>query len=133
MNILSKTKTFVVVFIAILTITSTAAFAGNVDDDKKSEIAYIGNLNESPVYRLSLNNENKETVFVSVADADGNILYNEKVSGTKIVRNYQFDNVIGNDYELTFTISNAKGKTLSSYNVNRSQKATDEIAVSKIK
>lgn len=132
MNILSKTKTFVVVLITILTITYTPAFAGN-DDDKKSEIAYIGNLNESPVYRLSLNNDTKETFFVSVADADGNVLYNEKISGEKIVRNYQFDNVVGNDYELTFTISNTKGKTLSSYNVNRSKKVTDEIAVSKIK
>ncbi|MCH5718454.1 hypothetical protein [Niabella hibiscisoli] len=60
-------------------------------------------------------------------------MYNEKVSGAKIVRNYQFDNAVGNDYELTFTISNTKGKTLSSYNVNRSKKITNEVAVSKIK
>ncbi len=132
MNILSNTKTLAVALVAILTTAFTPAFAG-FEDDKKSEIAYIGNLNESPVYRLSLNNSTKETFFVSVADADGNILYNEKVSGAKIVRNYQFDNVVGNDYELTFTISNTKGKTLSSYNVNRSKKITNEVAVSKIK
>lgn len=133
MNILSNTKTWTVALLAILTVSFSPAFAGNIEDDKKSEIAYIGNLNESPVYRLSLNNDAKTTFFVSVADADGNVLYNEKVTGTKIVRNYQFDNIIGNDYELTFTISDTKGKTLSSYNVNRTQKATDEIAVSKIK
>ncbi len=133
MKILSTTKTWVIALVTVLTVSTLPAFAGNIDDDKKSEVAYIGNLNESPVYRLSLNNDVKTTLFVTVADADGNVLYNEKVSGTKIVRNYQFDNISEDNYELTFTISDTKGKTLSSYNVNRSQKATDEIAVNKIK
>ncbi|MCH5718455.1 hypothetical protein [Niabella hibiscisoli] len=60
MNILSNTKTLAVALVAILTTAFTPAFAG-FEDDKKSEIAYIGNLNESPVYRLSLNNDTKET------------------------------------------------------------------------
>lgn len=132
MNILSNTKTWLVILATILTTAFTPAFAGN-DDDKKSEISYIGNLNEAPVYRLSLNNEAKETLYVSVEDADGNVLHNEKLTGAKIVRNYQFDGNVDTDYDLTFTISNAKGKTLSAYTVSKSKKVTDEVAVSKVK
>ena len=128
---LSKT---VVLALATLFTTSlvTPAFATN-DDDKNAEITYVGNLNELPVYRLSLKNATNQTFFVSVADKEGNILYNEKVSGTNIVRNYQFDGEIYGEYDLTFTISNLKGKTVSVYNVSKNKKIVDEVAVNKVK
>ncbi|MFT4094484.1 MAG: hypothetical protein QM640_12670 [Niabella sp.] len=132
-NYISKTK---MVALALVTLFTTAlsapAFATN-DDDKKAEVSYIGNLNDMPVYRLALKNKANETYFVSVTDNDGNVLYNEKVSGTNIVRNYQFDGETYGEYDLTFTISNTKGKTVSVYNVSKSKKVVDEVAVNKVK
>ncbi|HOZ97196.1 MAG TPA: hypothetical protein PLS07_04485 [Niabella sp.] len=130
---LTKTK-FVAVALATLFMTGTAvpAFAGN-DDDKKAEVSYVGNLNELPVFRLTLNNKVKEAYYVSVTDIDGNILHSEKVNGTNIVRNYQFNGELYGNYNLTFTITDAKGKEVSTYNVNKNKKTVDEITVNEVK
>ena len=131
-NYLSKTK---ILALALVTLFSTsftvAAFAA--DEDEKNVVSYVGNVNDLPVYRVSLDNQTKETYFVSVTDADGNVIYNEKISGTKIVRNYQFDADLYNEYDLTFTISNIKGKTVSVYNVSKTKKVVDEVAINRVK
>ncbi|MCH5600690.1 hypothetical protein [Niabella ginsengisoli] len=130
---LSKTKTFALALVTLFATSIAApAFAVN-DEDKKGEISYVGNVNDLPVYRLSLDNKANEIFFVSVTDNDGNVLYNEKVSGKKIVRNYQFDNDVYSEYDLTFTISNIKGKTVSVYNVSNSKKIVNEVAVNRVK
>lgn len=130
---LSKIKIVALALVTLFTTTIAApAFAIN-DENKNAEVSYVGNLNDMPVYRLSLKNQTNEVFFVSVTDSDGNMLYNEKVSGINIVRNYQFDSEALNEYELTFTISNVKGKTISAYNVSKSKKVIDEVAVNKVK
>ena len=129
---LSTTKTFALALVTLFT-TSIAVPAFANDEEKKAEISYVGNVNDLPVYRLSLDNKANEIFFVSVTDNDGNVLYNEKVSGKKIVRNYQFDNDIYSEYDLTFTISNIKGKTVSVYNVSNSKKVVNEVAVNRVK
>ncbi len=129
---LSKTKIIALALVTFFTTSITAPAIAN-DGDKDVEIAYIGNMNELPVYRLSLKNKTSEIYFVSITDRDGNLIYKEKVSGANIVRNYQFDEEIYADYDLTFTISTPKGKTVSEYNVSRSKKTINEVAVSKIK
>ncbi|GAB3425086.1 hypothetical protein [Niabella aquatica] len=132
-NYLSKTKIFALALVTVFATSFTApAFAGN-DDDKKAEISYIGNINDLPVYRLSLNNDADQIYFVSVTDNEGTVIYNEKVKGSKIVRNYQFDADLYNEYDLTFTISDTKGKTVSAYNVSKSNKIVNEVAINKVK
>lgn len=129
---LSKTKIVALALVTFFTTSFTAPAFAN-DGNKDGEIAYIGNLNDLPVYRLSLKNNTKEIYFVSVTDKEGNVIYNEKVSGTNIVRNYQFDADTYANYDLIFTISDPKGKALSVYNVSKSKKVVDEVAVNKIK
>lgn len=130
---LSATKTVAFALVTLFATSFTAPAFAAEEDDKKAEISYVGNVNHLPVYRLSLNNKANEIFFVSVTDNDGNVLYNEKVSGTKIVRNYQFDSDLYSEYDLTFTISNLKGKEVSVYNVSKSKKVINEVAVNKIK
>jgi len=129
----SKTKTFALALVTLFATSFTAPAFAAEEDDKKAEISYVGNINDLPVYRLSLNNKANEIYFVSVTDNDGNVIYNEKVSGAKIVRNYQFDADLYSEYDLTFTISNLKGKTVSVYNVSKSKKVINEVAVNKVK
>jgi ABC-type nitrate/sulfonate/bicarbonate transport system substrate-binding protein len=129
----SKTKTFALALVTLFATSFTAPAFAAEEDDKKAEISYVGNVNDLPVYRLSLNNKANEIYFVSVTDNDGNVIYNEKVSGAKIVRNYQFDADLYSEYDLTFTISNLKGKTVSVYNVSKSKKVINEVAVNKVK
>lgn len=130
---ISKTKLVALALVTLFaTSTTLTAFAGN-DDDRKAEISYVGNLNDLPVYRLKLNNNTTETYNIIVSDKEGNTIYSEKISGKNIVRNYQFDGEAYGNYELTFTVSSNKGKTVSVYNISKSKKMVDEILVNEVK
>jgi len=130
-TMISKIK-IVALSLATIFVTSTS-FAINPGNQKPEDVRYVGNVNELPVYRVSLNNNNAATYIVSIKDNEGNILYSEKVSGKEIVRNYQIDEVYSNDYSLTFEVNNVTEKTNSVYEINKTKKVFDEVAVSKVK
>lgn len=114
-------------------VTSVNAIANDGDKDKKAMVSYVGNLNELPVYRLSLHNVDHGVYFVSVTDSEGNRIYNEKISGVNIVRNYQFNGNPDNEYTFTFTISDSKGKALSVYNISKVKKVIEQVAINEVK
>lgn len=133
-TVFTNTKVLILALVTLFAASlAVPAFANNEETVAKAEVSYIGNLNDLPVYRLSLTNPSNEVLFVTVSDNYGNILYNEKLSGTSIVRNYQFDTDIYSEYNFNFTISNVKGKVVGVYNVNKRNKVIDEIAVNKVK
>jgi len=133
-TVFTNTKALILALVTLFAASlAVPAFANNEETVAKAEVSYIGNLNDLPVYRLSLTNPSNEVLFVTVSDNYGNILYNEKLSGTSIVRNYQFDTDIYSEYNFNFTISNVKGKLVGVYNVNKRNKVIDEIAVNKVK
>lgn len=130
---ISKTK---IVALALLTIfTTTVANATPVSDEKtKPEaVRYVGNLNDLPVYRLSLNTEKSAVYRVSIKDESGNVIYSEKVSGASIVRNYQLDEAPAADYSLTFEVKNLTENTSTVYSINKTKKIFDEVAVNEVK
>lgn len=133
-TVFTNTKALILALVTLFAASlAVPAFANNEETVAKAEVSYIGNLNDLPVYRLSLTNPSNDVLFVTVSDNYGNILYNEKLSGTSIVRNYQFDTDIYSEYNFNFTISNVKGKVVGVYNVNKRNKVIDEIAVNKVK
>lgn len=132
-NYLSKTKIVALALATFFATSFTVPAIASDKENKKVEVSYVGNLNDSPVYRLALKNNVSETYYVSVTDNDGNVLYKEKVSGANIVRNYQFEDESLEGYEFTFTISDSKNKTIGEYTVNKSKKVVDEVTVNKIK
>lgn len=130
---ISKIKLVALALATIFTTSVTFAAPANNENNKPEEVRYVGNVNELPVYRLSLNSKNTATYIVSIKDNDGNILYSERVSGKGIVRNYQLDEAPSNDYSLTFEVNNITEKTNSVYNINKTKKIFDEVEVSKLK
>jgi hypothetical protein len=111
-TVFTNTKALILALVTLFAASlAVPAFANNEETVAKAEVSYIGNLNDLPVYRLSLTNPSNEVLFVTVSDNYGNILYNEKLSGTSIVRNYQFDTDIYSEYNFNFTISNVKGES----------------------
>ena len=130
---ISKIKIVALALVTIFTTSTTFAATTNNGNENPEEVRYVGNVNELPIYRVSLNNKTAATYVVSIKDGEGNILYTEKVSGKKIVRNYQIDEIFSTDYSLTFEVSNLTEKTNSVYEINKTKKVFDEVAVSKVK
>lgn len=134
-TLVTNTKIIAIALATLFTTSLTVPALANDENDKGKKVAvsYVGNLNDLPVYRLSLQNNISQTYIVSISDSEGNIIHTEKLKGTNIVRNYQFDAEAYNDYTLTFEVNTLNGKTLGVYSVNKTKKVLDEVAVHKIK
>lgn len=130
---ISKIKIVALALVTIFTTTTTFAATANNGNENPAEVRFIGNVNELPVYRLSLNNKNASTYVVSIKDGEGNILYSEKVSGKDIVRNYQIDEIHTDNYSLIFEVNNVTEKKNSVYEINKTKKTFDAVEVYKVK
>lgn len=124
---LSKSK---VVILAMVTIAATTLAASAIKvklkaDDGQAGISFSGVQNDLAIYKLALKNKINETYFVSISNNKGDVLYCEQADGANIVREYQFDNK--KEGKLTFTVTDMKGKTVSEYNVDRSNKNVEPI------
>ncbi|MFT3903115.1 MAG: hypothetical protein QM727_08070 [Niabella sp.] len=127
-------KTLKLLVLGLVTLVSVNTFAAESGaGDNKEKVAYIGNLNELPVYQLSLNNAEKASYVVSIKDEDGSVIYTEKISGANIVRNYQFEDAPTGVYSLTFEVSNLNDKTKNVYKIDKTKKVIDEVAVKEVK
>lgn len=131
---LSKTKFIALLVITLITTTVAASVFTVKLKNENAELVYIGDVNNLPVYRLSLKNKTNDVYFVSVSDKNGNVVYCQEIEGANIVSNYQFNNKIYNgEYDLTFTITDVKGKTVGTYNISRSNKVVSQVSVNEVK
>ncbi len=124
------------VALALATIFTTGiAFANEPVNDKEApqEIRYIGNKNDLPVYRLTLNNDAAATYMVTIKDNAGDIIYTERVTGKEVVRNYQFYEIPAYEYTLTFEVKNVAENSIRVYEINKTKKIYDEVAVNRLK
>ncbi|WP_300597077.1 hypothetical protein [Niabella sp.] len=129
-----KIKVLSIVLAAVLATTIAANnVIANDNVDAPVELKYINNANtESPIYQLRLNNLNKGTYAVAIKDETGELLYNETVSGAKIVRNYRFDTQLPANVKLTFEVSDVKNNTVKVYNISKSAKTVEVVVVNEV-
>lgn len=128
-----KSSVLALAFAGIFATAVTTSVNANDEIKHPVELKYVGNLNELPVYQLAMHNDAKATFLVSIKDEDGTVLHNERISGTNLVRNYQFDDGIADEHNLTFEVSNLDKNTTSVYSINKTKKVIDEVVVNKIK
>ncbi|WP_018631248.1 hypothetical protein [Niabella aurantiaca] len=129
----SKVLSIVIAAIFATTVSATTAIA-NDNVDNPVELKYINNATtELPIYQLRLNNLNKGTYAVAIKDEAGELLYRETVSGSKIVRNYQFDTPLPASVRLTFEVSDVKNNNVKVYNVSRKAKTVEVVVVDEVK
>src|SRR5664279_5366428 len=71
---------------------SQATFAGSKTDNP-IEFKFIGNVENTPVFQLILNNNEAEEYFINVKDENYNSLYSEKVKAnvSNFSRKYRLD------------------------------------------
>lgn len=131
----SKSKFIALLAITLVTTTVAASvFTVKLKNDTTPDLEYVGDVNNLPVYRLSLKNKTNDRYFVSVTDREGNVIYCQEVEGANIVSNYQFNSQEHSDeYELTLTVTDLKGKTVASYDISKSNKVVSEVSVNEVK
>lgn len=126
---ITKTKmiTLSIMAMFVLTFTLPTLANNNGDKDNKTTIEYVGELNQLPIYKLSLKNPDNVTYYLTITNSKNEVIHTDMLSGSNIIRNYQITGVTNGDYNVTFTIKNVKGEKISSFSVKGNKQLVNEI------
>lgn len=131
-----KAVKYAVALFSILTLTvgiSTVALAN--DEGKKNhitELTYIGNVDNQPVFQLNTNAEEDEIIVTFIDDA-GNVLFSDKFKGANISKKFMLKSEEFGDAALNVTVKSVKNKTTEVYAINRNHSYVEETVVNKVK
>ena len=133
MKAIIKTKSIAAALIII-----SMGFTGPVISAAKSgtpvEFQFLGNLSDGPLFQLKVNESVPGKFLVTLKEADGNILYSEKVTGKNVVRKYKI-NVNPEDllsFRMVVEITNIATRETLVYNVSNKNRIVNDIIVAKL-
>lgn len=123
-----------IVALAFTLAFSTPALANDGDkENPTTELRFIGNMENQPVFELNLgNNEDEYTVIFR--DEYGNILYSDKFKGaTGLTKKFMLRTEDFGDASLNVTVKSKKNKSTEVYTINRNHSYVEETLVNKVK
>ena len=126
-------------FIAIALIALTFAFSNtavaNEEGPKKhiTELKFIGNKENQPVFELNLTSTVEDEYTVTFRDEYGNILYTEKFKGASFSKKFMLKAEDFGDASLNVIVKSKNAKTTEVYSINRSHSYVEETVVNKVK
>jgi hypothetical protein len=129
-------RNFGIFTIALLAFTlafSTVTLANDEKPSPVTELKFIGNLENQPVFQLNLNNTIEDEFTVTFRDEIGNILYVEKFKGANITKKFMLKVEELGDAALNVVVRGKKNNTTEVYSINRSHSYVEETQVNKIK
>jgi hypothetical protein len=125
--------------IAIALIAFTFAFSNatlaNEEGPTKNvtELKFIGNKENQPVFQLNLNNTTEDEYTVTFRDEYGNILYTEKFKGASFSKKFMLKAEDFGDASLNVIVRSKNANTTEVYSINRSHSYVEETVVNKVK
>lgn len=125
--------------LAIVALAFTLAFStpsmanDGGKDDHKTELKFIGNMENQPVFELNLANKEEDEFTVIFRDEYGNILYSEKFKGTGVSKKFLLKSEDLGDAAVNVVVRSKKGNTTEVYSINRSHSYVEETQVNKVK
>ena len=124
-------KKIAIALATVLTLgLSSTAFAAN---EAPAELKFVGKQQNLPLFQLNLNNSDNLSYIVTVKDAEGNVLFSEKLTGENISRTYKLNtedvDLIGGT---TFEVTNSKTKNTSVYKIRNNVKIVTDVEVAKL-
>ena len=127
---ISRSKIIAIAFMLTFSVGSAQSFADNKTDNPV-ELKYLGNVDNQPVFLLSLNNNDADEFIVTLKDQSGNVLYSEEVKGKQISRKYRLntDEVAS---EIRFEVSRKKDKSKIVYTVSRTTRVVEDVDINKL-
>jgi hypothetical protein len=126
---------------AIVALAFTLAFSTPTlanDGDKENpttatELKFIGNMENQPVFELNLNN-NEDEYTVTFRDEYGNVLYSDKFKGaTGLTKKFLLKSEDFGDAALSVVVKSKKNNSTEVYSINRSHSYVEETLVNKVK
>ncbi|MBO9200412.1 MULTISPECIES: hypothetical protein [Niastella] len=123
--------------IALIALTlgfSTVALANDGGKNKHiTELKFIGNLENQPVFQLDLTNTEEDEITVTFRDEAGNVLYTNQFKGANISKKFMLKTEEFGDTALNVSIRSKKYNSTEVYTINRNHTYVEETVVNKLK
>jgi len=122
------------VVLAFTLVFSTVTLA-NDENGKPAPTAtlkFVGNLDNQPVFQLTLTNDEAQEYTIIFKDMYGNTLYTEKTKGSNINKKYMLKSEDLNDGTLHVIVKVKKGNTSESFSITRNTSYVEDTSVSKL-
>ncbi len=135
MKTINKTKVLTIAFLSLSSLGFTQTKLPEAVTKKPIEFELIGKQNNCPVFELKTNNAEESKYRVSIAAADGAVLYSEVLKGKSILRKYQLDISeadLNDNLNVRFTVSKVNTNETFTYNVTRDNLRAKDIIVAKL-
>jgi hypothetical protein len=128
-------KVITIIALIALTLGFTTVSLANDEGKTKNitELKFIGNLENQPVFQLNLTNTEEDEFTVTFRDEAGNILYTDKFKGANISKKFLLKSEAFGDAALHVVVKSRKNNTSDLYTINRSHTYVEETVVNKIK
>ena len=114
---------------------TNATFAG-AKTDSSAELKFIGKIKNQPVFQLRLNNNESDSYYISIKDANNNVLYSEKVKGENVSRKYQLDiddaDLNTESFGVRVEVTSIKTHKTEVYKISSHKNVTEDIEVAKL-
>ncbi|WP_205511401.1 hypothetical protein [Longitalea arenae] len=124
-----------IVALAFTLAFSAPAFANDGDKGENTnatELKFIGNMENQPVFELNLTNKVEDEYTVIFRDEYGNVLYSDKFKGTGITKKFLLKSEDLGDTSLNVVVKSKKGTT-EVYTINRNHSYVQETTINKVK
>ena len=132
-----KASKLTIALFTLITLTvgfSTVTLAN--EEPKKNpatELKFIGNLNNSPVFELSLVNPTEDEIVVTFRDDAGNIVYVNTFKGSSINKKFLLKSDGFENAALNVTVKSLKNNSTEVYAINTNHTYVEETVVNKLK
>jgi len=125
-------KLAIVALAFTLAFSNTTLAADGGKNDHKTELKFIGNVEEQPVFELNLSNNEEDEYTVSFRDEFGNVLYIDKFKGG-LTKKFMLKSDELGDTALKVVVKSNKDNTSEVYTIDRSHNLVEEAEVNKVK
>jgi hypothetical protein len=129
-------RNFGIALIALTLGFATVTLANDGDKDKTnhtSELKFIGNLENQPVFQLDLTNTEDDEITVTFRDEAANIIYVNTFKGANISKKFLLKSEEFGDTALNVSVRSKKNNSTEVYTINRNHTYVEETTVNKLK
>ena len=128
-------NTIVLALAAVIMLSFTTATPVNneLSENSVSELKFAGRVENSPLFRLVLNNPSSADFLITVRESNGDLLFSEKLSGSAISRVYKLDT---DNSELisgtTFEVTNKTTNRTTVYKIKNLTTTVENLTIAKL-
>jgi hypothetical protein len=132
---IKNSSIFTIALLALTLAFSTVTFANDDKgkNDNITELKFVGNVENQPVFELNLNNASEDEFIVTFRDEFGNVLYTDKFKGANLTKKFMLKSEDFGDASLHVVVKSKKGNQTDVYTISRSHSYVEETTVNKVK